>query len=72
MYKFSNPDCLSMPLITSPSIYDRDSRPLKSKLFQPYIVYQDPTKNAMVIYMCFDSRYFGDFVAVGLNIPDWA
>ena len=22
--------------------------------------------------MCFDSRYLSDFVAVGLDIPDWA
>ena len=26
----------------------------------------------MVIYMCFDSRYLSDFVAVGLDLPDWA
>ena len=26
----------------------------------------------MVIYMCFDSRYLSDMIAVGLDIPDWA
>ena len=41
-------------------------------MFLPYLVYQDPTKNAIVGYMCFDSRYLTDFLAVGLSIPDWA
>ena len=26
----------------------------------------------MVLYMCFDSRYLSDIVAIGLSIPDWA
>ena len=52
--------------------YDRDSLPLKKRLWQPYLTYQDPTKNAIVGYMCFDTRFLTDLIAVGLNIPDWA
>ena len=33
MYKYNSPDCLSMPYETSRSTYDRDSRPLKKRIF---------------------------------------
>ena len=39
MYKYNKPDCLSKAYSTSEWAYDRDSRPLKKKIFQPYIVY---------------------------------
>ena len=52
--------------------YDRDSLPLKKRLWRPYLVYQDASKNAVVAYMCFDSRFLSDLLAVGLKLQDWS
>ena len=35
-------------------------------------MYQDASKTAAIAYMCFDSRFLSDLVAVGLKLPDWA
>ncbi len=72
LYKLKNFDCLKLKTTIQQSTYDRDAQPLKKRLVQPYIVYQDPTKNAIVAYYCVDSRVLTDIVAMGLEFPPWA
>jgi hypothetical protein len=71
LLKGDKPDCLKIPITVNSASYDRDSRPLKKRLFQPYLVYADPTKNAVVSYMCFDARFISDLLSAGFEIPDW-
>jgi hypothetical protein len=65
-------DCLNGPVKIPEKTYDRDSQPLKKRLAQPYIIFQDTTENALIGYMCFDSRFLNDLVGIGLQLPDWA
>ena len=65
-------DCYNANLNLRLATYDRDARSLKSRLWRPYLVYQDASKTAVVGYMCFDSRFLSDLVAVGLKLPDWS
>ena len=65
-------DCFNFNLKIWEPTYDRDSLPLKKRLWRPYLVYQDASKNAVVAYMCFDSRFLSDLLAVGLKLPDWS
>ena len=67
----ADPDCLKIPISVTESTYDRDSRPMRSRLFQHYLVYVDPTKNAAVSYMCYDSRFIIDLLSAGFSVPDW-
>ena len=39
MFNYGNPDCLSVPITPREATYDRDSRPLRKRMFQPYLVY---------------------------------
>ena len=72
IYKTENFDCVTQRIKPRMPSYNRDALPLRKRLWQPYLIYQDPSKNAIVGYMCFDSRFLSDLIAVGLNIPDWA
>ena len=35
-------------------------------------MYQDASKTAAIAYMCFDSHFLSDLVAVGFKLPKWA
>ena len=65
-------DCLNGIIKMPEHTYDRDSRPLKKRLAQPYMIFQDSRENTLIGYMCFDARFLNDLVAIGLQLPDWA
>ncbi len=65
-------DCFSYKYNIWQPTYDRDSLSLKRRLWRPYFMHQDASKTAAVAYMCFDSRFLSDLVAVGLKLPDWS
>jgi len=69
--KTDSRDCLKVPVNLNSATYDRDSQPLSVRLFQSSLVYADPTKNAIVGYLCFDSRYISDLLGAGFQIPEW-
>jgi hypothetical protein len=65
-------DCLNGQVKIPERTYDRDTQPLKKRLSQPYIIFQDTTESALIGYMCFDARFLNDLVGIGLKLPDWA
>ena len=66
IYKMNGLDCLTLVNKPTPEKYNVDALPLQKRLLKPYTVYQDPTQNALVGYMCIDSRTLNDLISLGL------
>ena len=71
-YNVKTFDCQTYAFKVTEDIYDRNTRPLRKRLPQPYFVYQDVNENALIVYHCFDSRFLNDLVAIGLQLPEFA
>ncbi len=65
-------ECYSQEVNRRQETYNSADLPLEQRIFRLDYVYQDPTKNAGVFYICFDSRIFVNVLALGMEVPAWA